>query len=187
MKSLFFLFTLFLTISCSTNKNVYWCGDHPCINKKEREAYFKETMIVEIKDLENGNYKDVSDIEKVMQQAKLNRNEEIKSEKDLVKYKKLKEKNLKKQLKLEKKRRIKEEKNLAKQIKLEKKRRIKDKKRKSKKKNIVKQKNQLKKNVELDAGVADTKIKLGEFSELFEKITKKNTLRPYPDINDIPN
>jgi len=182
MKNLFFLFMLFLTISCSTNKNVYWCGDHPCINKKEREAYFKKTMIVEIKDLENKNYKDVSDIEKITQQAQLNENKGIKSEKNLVKYKKLKEKNLKRQVKLEKKRRIKEEKNLAKQIELEEKKRIKD-----KKKNIVNQKKQLKKNVELDAGIADARIKIGEFSKLVEKITKKNTLRPYPDINDIPN
>ena len=36
-------------ISCTNNKGVYWCGDHPCINKEEKEAYFKKTMIVEVK------------------------------------------------------------------------------------------------------------------------------------------
>ena len=30
-----------MIISCSANKGVYWCGDHSCINKKEKEAYFK--------------------------------------------------------------------------------------------------------------------------------------------------
>ena len=47
---------IFLTISisififgCSAGKGVYWCGDHPCINKKEKEAYFKKTMIVEVR------------------------------------------------------------------------------------------------------------------------------------------
>ena len=49
------------------------------------------------------------------------------------------------------------------------------------------QKKQLKKKVELDAGITNTEIKLGKFSELVEKITKKNTFRPYPDINDVPN
>ena len=49
MKNLFFLFILFIIISCSPNRGVYWCGDHPCINKKEKEAYFKKTMIVEKK------------------------------------------------------------------------------------------------------------------------------------------
>ena len=38
-------------LNCSNNKTIYWCGDHPCINKKEKEAYFKETMIVEVRDL----------------------------------------------------------------------------------------------------------------------------------------
>ena len=64
MKNLYFLSIFLIIASCASNKCTYWCGDHPCINKKEREAYFKKTMIVEIKDLENKNYKDVSDIEK---------------------------------------------------------------------------------------------------------------------------
>ena len=49
MKKFFFLIVFFFVLSCSTNKGVYWCGDHPCINKKEKEAYFEKTMIVEVK------------------------------------------------------------------------------------------------------------------------------------------
>ena len=30
-------------------------------------------------------------------------------------------------------------------------------------------------------------IGLNKFDELVEKITRKNTFRSYPDINDIPN
>ena len=60
-----------MIISCNSNKNVYWCGDHPCINKKEKEAYFKKTMIIEIKDLKNKNYKNDSEINKIMQQTKV--------------------------------------------------------------------------------------------------------------------
>ena len=59
-----------MIISCTSNKNVYWCGDHPCINKKEKEEYFKKTMIIEIKDLKNKNYKDDSEINKIMLQAR---------------------------------------------------------------------------------------------------------------------
>ena len=176
MKNLLFLFILFMIISCTSNKNVYWCGDHPCINKKEKEAYFKKTMIIEIKDSKNKNYKNDSEINKIMQQAKLSEKERIKSEKELLK-----------QVRLDEKKRIKEEKDLTKQIKLEESRRIKDEKRLSKRKIVVNQKKQLKKSVELDAGTENIKIGPSKFSELIKKITKKNSLRPYPAINNIPN
>ena len=64
MKNLFFLFILFMIISCSSNKVVYWCGDHPCINKKEKKAYFKKNMIVEMKNIKSKNYKNNYEIEK---------------------------------------------------------------------------------------------------------------------------
>ena len=176
MKNLFFLFMLLMIISCSANKGVYWCGDHSCKNKKEKEAYFKKTMIVEIKTSKNKNYKNNSEIEKIMQEAQSKAKKIIKVEKDLAK-----------QTKLEEKMRIKEEKNLAKQIKLEEKMRIKDKKKSSKRKIVVNQKKQLKKSIELNASTENIKIVPSKFSELIKKITKKNILRPYPDINDVPN
>ena len=71
MKNLFFIFILFMVVACSNNKSVYWCGDHPCINKKEKEAYFKKTMIVEIKNLKDKNYKRSTEYERIMQQAQL--------------------------------------------------------------------------------------------------------------------
>ena len=64
MKIFLFLSIFFLIISCTNTKSVYWCGDHPCINKKEKEAYFKKTMIVEIRDLNKDDYKDESVVEK---------------------------------------------------------------------------------------------------------------------------
>ena len=57
MKKLLYLFLLFIIISCSNSKKVYWCGDHPCINVKEKEAYFKKTMIVEIREFNKAIYK----------------------------------------------------------------------------------------------------------------------------------
>ena len=133
MKLLFYLAMSFIIISCSSNKTVYWCGDHPCIDENEKETYFKKTMIVEVKQLGKKDLKENSEIEKIMQQAKTEKKGESNEQKVLAKQAKLEEKRiikeqkvLSKQAKLEEKRRIKEEKRLAKQAKLEEKRRIKE-------------------------------------------------------------
>ena len=183
MKNLIYIFLLFFTIvSCTNNKGVYWCGDHPCINKKEREAYFKKHMIVEIKQLSKNNTKDTSNIEKIIQRTKIEEKRRIKEEKDLAK-----------QARIEEKRRIKEEKDLAKQARIEEKRRIKEEKDLAKKieldetKIIKKKKRISEQSVEINIDLENSTISSNSFKKLVEKITKKNTLRPYPDINDIPN
>ena len=79
-------------ISCNNNKSVFWCGDHPCINKKEKQAYFKKTMIVEKKDLKSNSYEDKSEIEKLSQQALSDEKDRIKDERALRKIAKLEEK-----------------------------------------------------------------------------------------------
>ena len=165
-----------MVVACNNNKSVYWCGDHPCINKKEKEAYFKKTMIVEIKNLKDKNYKRSSEYERIMQQAQLDEKKRIKGKKDLSK-----------QAKLEEKRRIREEKDLAKQIKLEDKNRIKEEKELSRSKIVKNETKHLKKSVESTTSIANTKVELGKFSEIVEKITKKNSFRTFPDIDDIPN
>ena len=45
MKNFSLVIIFAIIVGCSSSKGVYWCGDHPCINKKEREAYFKKNMI----------------------------------------------------------------------------------------------------------------------------------------------
>ena len=195
MKNLIFLFIFFMTISCASNKGVYWCGDHPCINKKEKEAYFKKNMIVEMRSTKITDYKNNSEIEKLMQQAREKEKVRIKNEKSLSKKAKLEAKKLAKKNKLEEKRLIREEKELAKQIKLDEKRQIKEEKKLAKKiiKNNKKRIKNEKKLPTLKSDRNDEKqlekveISSSEFSEIVEKITKKNTFKPYPDINDIPN
>ena len=76
---------------------------------------------------------------------------------------------------------------MAKQIKLEDKNRIKEEKELSRNKIVKNETRHLKKNVESTTSIVNTKIELGKFSEIAEKITKKNTFRPFPDIDDIPN
>jgi len=194
MKTCLFLSILFFIISCASTKSVYWCGDHPCINKKEKEAYFKKTMIVEIRELNKRNSKSKSELEIIKKQAGLEQKKEIKNEKELAKQVRLdkkrrikEEKELAKQVRLDKKRRIKEEKELAKQVRLEEKKIIKEEK-KSYKKKVLKTENvPLEKEIVINTGIARINISSNEFKELVEKITNKNMFRPYPNINDIPN
>ena len=178
MKNLVYLIIFFITVSCTNSKSVYWCGDHPCINKKEREAYFKKNMIVEMKELKKTNSKNNSDIAKIIQNAKVEEKKRI-----------INEKNLAKEAKLEEKRRIKEEKKMVKQAKLEEKRRIKEEKKiesDKDKQTFIKKKKEEKKLVS-DSSIKNAKINLSTFGEIFKNIRKKNSVKSYPDINDIPN
>jgi len=169
MSKILILLIILLITACSTNKGVYWCGDHPCINKKEKEAYFKKTMIVEVRDVKKKSYKNDSEIEKLLKQANINEKNRIISEKELAK-----------QAKLEEKRRIQEEKELAKQVELDEKRRIKE-----RKKNITNNKTSKKiklKEINEETILTNTSNK---FEELVEKIIKRNSLKPFPNIGDI--
>ena len=158
MKHLILLTFTLLLFACSNGKKVYWCGDHACINKKEREAYFKKTMIVEVRELNKQNKKSKSELEIIKKQAGLEHKNKIKDEKELSK-----------QARLDEKRRIKEEK-------------------KSSKKKIVKTENViLKKEILANADTLKNSTSSVEFEELVEAITKKNMFRSYPSINDIPN
>ena len=54
----YFIVLLFIILlSCTNKKEVYWCGDHACINNKEKKAYFKKTMIVEVRKFSKQNKK----------------------------------------------------------------------------------------------------------------------------------
>jgi len=117
MRIVLVVFVYIFVTNCSNNQTVYWCGNHPCINKKERESYFKKTMIVEIREIDKNYKKNDSEMDKILKQV-------TKDEKN----RKVKEKKLAKQAKREKARMIKEEKKLAKQIELDEKKRIKEEK-----------------------------------------------------------
>ena len=205
MKKFLLLMFLFFLFSCASNKTVYWCGDHACINKKEREAYFKKTMIVEIKEVGKKNDKDESNLEIVKKQTGIDDLNNTKDEKKLAKQERLKEKRQIKEEKrlskearvkarVEEKRRIKEEKRLAKEARLREKGKIKEEKELAKeirveeKKIIEKNKKILKtENVSLKVETVKFDSPPSEFEELVKKIIKRNTPKSYPNINDIPN
>ena len=167
MKTLFIIISFCFILSCSTNKIVYWCGDHQCINKKEKENYFKKTMIVEVKDLSKIK-ESKSEIEKIKLQAKKDQKSRKKLEKELKK----------RELKAEKTR-IKNEKDAEKQLRKDEKQIIKLEKKTSKK-------NSRKPKAEINLGVAKIEINNNSFIDLVNKIKNKNVLKPYPDINSVP-
>jgi len=186
MNKLFLLIIFVIIVSCSNNKVAYWCGDHPCVNKKEKEAYFKKTMIVEMKILDKNEISDNSDLEEVLKKAKINEKKRIKEEELSSKQAKIDEKN-----------RIKEEKKLAKQAKIDEKNRIKEEKKLAKTKreredNHSKEKTNkydinTTKDIKIGSKVSIIGIDSNKFGNLVDKILKRNSARPFPDINDIPN
>ena len=229
MKYLFYSIIIFCLSGCSMSKVEYWCGDRPCVNKKEKEDYFKKTMTVEARVInkkkrkinnpteiiieENSNTgkksfkkntlreeKNIDEKNELKKQAKLNEEKRIKEENELKKQtklseeKRIKEENeLKKQAKLNEKKRIKEENELKEQLKLDEKKRIKE-ENELKKKNKLDEKN-LKKNtlankekINMSKTVSSEYIedKNSTFKFLLEKIAKNNSIKSYPDLNDIP-
>ena len=185
MKYLFLIISCFFLISCSNNKSVYWCGDHACINKKEKEAYFKKTMIVEKRVLNKNDKKSKSEIERLKKRIGLEQKEDVKNEKKQAKAVRLEEKRRLKEEKekakeaiRKEKRRLKEEKKLAKQIDKNEKKKYKENK-KLIKKNKTKEKDMIKSNILL--------TDVAEFEKVVETIIKRNESKGFPDINNIPN
>lgn len=166
------LFLLLLLTGCNNTKKVFWCGDHPCVNDREKKEYFKKTGIVEVKDYKKD---DVNNSEIIKLQEKALADEKKRIEKS---------KNLKKQAKLDEKRKIKEEKRRVKEEKRLAKQANKKKKKLSKK---VKSKKKENNKIEISNDIAKLEIETKTLDKLIEKINKKNMFRPYPDINDIPN
>ena len=173
-KYLFFLISIFI-FGCTANKGVYWCGDHPCINNKEKEAYFKKTMIVEVRHYSKDKIKDNSEIEKLLDQAKLDEKRRILSEKELAKQAKIEEKEFAKQIKIEEKKRIKEEKELAKQIEIDEKKMINENSKSQEQTDLGEKGQNEKKIIKARSFTENIEISSNKFSELVEKINKRNS------------
>jgi len=169
-KILSILFTTLL-IGCANSNQVYWCGDHPCVNKKEREDFFKENMTIEVKKLSTEEKKQYSEVEKVFEQAYSKK----------VKKRILKEKQIDKKNKYEEKEKIKEDKILAKEKMLEREKLLKKEKKLLKKNQ--KKKNKVKK-VESSENLLTEKNN-SDFTSLVEKVMKNSLSKPYPDLNDV--
>ena len=164
------LFFIAVLTHCSSNDFVYMCGDHVCLNDKERLAYFKKTMIVEIRDANKNSIK-----------------------------KSPEEKNRIKAAKLEQKKRIKEEKRIKKQAKIAEKirnKKIRDLEKISKKEKKIKIKKVDENAATGDQQVAEKDVAvlselnlangLNNFEEILQSISSRSINKPFPDINDFP-
>jgi len=184
MKKFIFITILLLISSCTKKNIVYWCGDHACVNKDEKESYFKKTMIVEVKNDQIVDAEKISNIEKIITQSKSNKVDyKIKNE-DLKKN----NKSLNKRIIKEKKRQLKEEKRLAKIANKEEKKRLKKEKKlekrlKSDEKKLKKQKIGKNKKVAKNPDVLPVS---STFSNLVKNILNRDSHKSFPDINNIP-
>lgn len=195
---LIFIIIFVPLISCtSVKKEVYWCGDHECVDKKEINKYFDENITIEIKTVKKNkaiNYDLIA-----LNNPAVKPLEQDKSKKSkffgLIKDKdttnladtNLEENKLKKQKKF-----VIEQRKIAKiKLKTEKKEAIKKKvkdifsiKKSDKKTNIKKKKIISKKN---NAAIVSKKISCKEltdctFDEFSNSIKEKADNKDYPDI-----
>ena len=169
---------LILFINSCTNigsDKTYWCGDHACVNKAEKEAYFKKTMIVEFREIKKKDKKEQTKLNKIIEQAKKDEKKRISDERALKKQNKLKYKKENK----EKKARLKKEKLFQKEnIKK------KDLKTENKSKSTIENK---KINVVKSEPIDISEFSSDKFEDIVKRINDKNSSKSYPDINDTPN
>jgi len=172
------------------SKQVYWCGDHACINKKEKKAYFEKNMIVEKRILNKENKLSKSEKDEILKKIR---------EQEKEKYKNKKE--TKKLAHARKKEASQDEEKLIKRKSIDKKTSIQDEndcsdprgfhqkmmcaardkigKKEPKKTLSGKDHKEL-----LDKDILNTDSS-EDFNDYVEKITKRNKSRSYPDINII--
>ena len=151
MKFFLLIIILALMFGCSNQKKVYWCGDHACINKKERKLYFEKTMTVEVVKSSDKQKKNKSEISEILKEVYQENKKEIKGEKELAK-----------QVRLEEKRRAKEEKEL-----------------------LTNKSLKNKKAPKIKSVSSNAEFSIDNFNDLVKKVTEKNMIKPYPNINDI--
>lgn len=182
MKFLIILLTVFLT-ACSTQKKVFICGDHECINKDEARMYFEKNLSIEVKIIENNK-------EEFFNLVKLNDKKDLKENKKNIKI--LKSKRNKPIRKLSKK----EISKKKEEIKFNKKKYNKDKKVKKIVKKEIKSKtnkNSQKKKAEKkekNRGIELTEYKnicmilnKCDIEEIGHLLIKEGNLKDYPDLN----
>jgi len=201
MKYINLLFFCFLFFGCSKTDVLYWCGDHACRSVAEKNAYFKKTMIIEIKKSDQFDKITRSNLEIIKEQAGLEDKKRNVRRKTFVKKtepnkKRIikNEKKLAKQARINELKKIKNAKKLAKQARINELKKIKNAKKLTKKSRSIKKKKRVeagkqyrkKSSSKKYASIKNNKAST-EFKNLVNKIIKRNAHKPYPNINDVPN
>ena len=184
-KYIYFIFLIFI-ISCSSNKGVYWCGDHACANNKEKEAYFKKTMIVEVRNLDKNNKEPTSSNEKILNQTESGIKKKIDEEKELQQEVNLEEeeREIEKQIEIQEQT-LKQQNEILEQEMVKEKEILKE-ETNTKKESLNTEKLEEKKLSTKDTVVETKEVKSRDFDELVENILARNSSRSYPKLNDIP-
>jgi len=186
MKKYLYFIIFILAASCSSNKGVYWCGDHACANNKEKEAYFKKTMIVEVRNLDKNNIEPISVNEKILNQSESKKKSKIiekkkleqeinfeEEEREIEEQIEIQEQVIEQQIEIQEQEIAKEEENINEQINL-------------KQETLNIEKIEEKKLSSEDKVVELEDVDSKNFDELVENILVRNSTRSYPKINDIP-
>ena len=182
MKSLFFICIFFLLVSCQNSKSVYWCGDHACVNKKEKNEYFDNKMIVEKRFINKKEKKYNTSLDKILKRSGLKVQENNSS--ISLNEKKLTKKELSKQRRLEKKRILNEQREKAKKEKIEKKLKEQEEKRLKKlaklEKKIIKKKSKetLKNEDPSKTNISNLSIVKNKFENLVKNVIENNKNKP---------
>ena len=169
-KYLYFIIFI-LIISCSTNKGVYWCGDHVCANNKEKEAYFKKTMIVEVRSLDKKNKEPLSTNQMILNESKSVEKNTVVNVEESIQEINL-EKEIEKEIELQIQDRAKKQEELNEQITLDQDEKI----------NMEKESRN---PSSFDKVVEINEIVTKDFDEIVERILLRNSSRSNPKINDI--
>ena len=184
MKTYIYLLILIFVTSCSNYKEVYWCGDHACADNKEKEAYFKKTMIVEVRNLDKNSNDGISQNAKILNQGKSNKKRNIISDAELKE-----EINIEEQIEIQEKEIAIREQELEEQIEMQEKEMAK-KEKEQKQENNPPEDEKVSLNEDSSSTFAkvveNNDIKSKNFDELVEKILIRNSTRSFPKINDIP-
>jgi len=190
MRYLISLLFIFFLSNCTNDNKVFWCGDHACVNKAERESYFKKTMIVEVKNFNKDNYnKKLSELDYIKKEFNIAGENKVilrkKSTKqlDISELSAVEKRKIAKEVRLEKKRIINEQKALARKNSKNEKIRLKEEKLLAKKIEKDIKINKKKDNKKLVKSTNVFKINTSSFKKIVENIKNKNKSKSYPDIN----
>ena len=170
MKFFILLFFIFILTHCSSNDFVYMCGDHVCLNDKERAAYFKKTMIVEIRDANKKNIKKSPEEKRKIKEAKLEQKKRIKEEKRIKKQDKIAEKIRNKK--------IRDSEKIAKKVKKINIKKV--------NKNTSSTIQQIENKDEVILAEISLIRELNNFDEILQSIMSRNAKKSFPDINNFP-
>lgn len=171
MRVYIYFIIFILVASCASNNEVYWCGDHACANNKEKVAYFKKTMIVEVRSLDKKIIEPLSTNQKILNESKSDEKNTVINVEESIQEINL-ENEIEKEIELQIQDRAKKQEELNEHVRLDQDEKIR-----------LEKKSHNPSSFDKVAEINEIETK--DFDEIVEKILLRNSSRSYPKINDI--